>query len=433
MKRFLSLLLMCLMVLSFVPVVQAETDITELTFYYPVTVSGALQQLMDQICQDFNVLNPDIKINMVYTGTYDDNIVKLQTAIQGNTAPDFWVSLYNHKYTFKALNAIASMNDLVAKDGGNDYLNDFIPTFLADSYLDGELISIPFMRSSQLLYYNKDAFKEVGLDPERSPVTWDELVEYAQKLVIKDGNGNVSRYGIGYSENFGNLQFPFTANSVQNSADGSNMFSPDGAQVFIDTPENIEVLQFWMDVKQKYGISPEGIVQFKDLPTLFFDNQLAIMYNTSGNMRHVLDNAPFEVGIAAMPYTKRPATVTGGGNFYISNSISPERQEKVWRFIRYATSPEVQAQWFVDTGYVAARKSSFDTDVLKTYIEQYPAVQVAREQVEFAFPELSSYECAKIWRILSDNVQAALIGDKTAAEALADAQVESNETLEKYQ
>ena len=62
---------------------------------------------------------------------------------------------------------------------------------MEDSYVDGQIYSIPFQRSTMVLFYNKDAFKEVGLDPEKAPATWEEVVEYGQKLT------NDNRFGVG--------------------------------------------------------------------------------------------------------------------------------------------------------------------------------------------------------------------------------------------
>lgn len=76
------------------------------------------------------------------------------------------------------------LDDLIAADGdeGKAYIDDFLSGFMEDSYVDGKIYSIPFQRSTEILFYNKDAFKEVGLDPEKAPATWDELVEDAKLL-----------------------------------------------------------------------------------------------------------------------------------------------------------------------------------------------------------------------------------------------------------
>ena len=66
------------------------------------------------------------------------------------------------------------LDDLIKKDGeeGKKYIEDFLPGFMEDSYVEGKIYSIPFQRSTMVLFYNKDAFTEVGLDPEKAPTTW---------------------------------------------------------------------------------------------------------------------------------------------------------------------------------------------------------------------------------------------------------------------
>ena len=119
------------------------------------------------------------------------------------------------------------LDELIEADGdeGKAYIDDFLPGFMEDSYVDGKIYSIPFQRSTMVLYYNKDAFKEVGLDPEAPPTTWEELAEYGQKLT------NDGRYGVGIALNSGSAQWAFTGFCLQNSTDGQNLMSEDGKSV----------------------------------------------------------------------------------------------------------------------------------------------------------------------------------------------------------
>jgi sn-glycerol 3-phosphate transport system substrate-binding protein len=150
-------------------------------------------------------------------------------------------------------------------------------------------------------------------------------------------------------------------------------------------------------------------------------------------LTNISRNATFEFGTGFMPGNKRYGAPTGGGNFYITNGISRERQEAAWKFIRFATSPERLAQWNVDTGYVAPRISSFETSIMKNYYANLPQAMVAKDQLKYAKPELTTYDSARIWRIFNDNYQAAIIGDLTAKEALDKAQMEATKVLERFQ
>lgn len=407
----------------------ASDDALHLTFYYPVNVGGSAAALIEQICADFNKEHPDIVVEPVYTGNYDDTVTKIQTAIQGGTPPDVFVSLATQRFTMASTGMAMPLDDLIAADGeeGQAYIDDFLDGFMLDSYVDGKIYSIPFQRSTMVLFYNKDAFAEVGLDPEAPPETWEEVVEYGQKLT------NENRYGVGLALNSGSAQWAFTGFCLQNSANGENLMTEDGKQVLFDTPENVEALQFWLDLQNKYQIMAPGIVQWTDLPTQFLAGEVAMIYHTTGNMANINDNAEFEFGTAFLPGHKRVAAPTGGGNFYISSGISEERVQAAWKFIKFATETERAAQWSLDTGYVATRESCFETDLIKNYYEELPQAKVAYDQIPYSGPELTTYNAAEIWRVLNDNIQAAVVGDATPQEALTAAQEQATEILAEYQ
>ena len=408
---------------------EASDDALHLTFYYPVNVGGSAAALIEQICADFNAENPDIVVEPVYTGNYDDTVTKIQTAIQGGTPPDVFVSLATQRFTMASTGMAMPLDDLIAADGeeGQAYIDDFLDGFMLDSYVDGQIYSIPFQRSTMVLFYNKDAFEEVGLDPEDPPETWEAVVEYGQKLT------NENRYGVGLALNSGSAQWAFTGFCLQNSANGENLMTEDGKQVLFDTPENVEALQFWLDLQNKYQIMAPGIVQWTDLPTQFLAGEVAMIYHTTGNMANINDNAEFEFGTAFLPGHKRVAAPTGGGNFYISSGISEERVQAAWKFIKFATETERAAQWSLDTGYVATRESCFETDLIKNYYEELPQAKVAYDQIPYSGPELTTYNAAEIWRVLNDNIQAAVVGDATPQEALTAAQEQATEILAEYQ
>lgn len=406
-------------------------EILKLTFYYPVNIGGAVPNLIDQMVEGFEKENPGIEIEAVYTGNYSDNAVQVVSAFQAGSPPDFFLYDYTSCLDIIASGYVSPLDELVAADpDGEEYIADFLDGFMVDAHINGVLYSIPFQRSTEIMYYNKDAFREVGLDPEAPPTTWDELLEYAQKLTKKDADGNVTRWGIGIDGD--NAQWWLGGMCLQNSTDGSNLMNSDGTEVYFDTPEVKEALQFVCDLSQKYEVMPTGIQKWTDLPTQFLDGQYAMIYHTSGNLTNIADNANFEFGAAFLPGNKRNGACTGGGSFYISEGISQERKEAAWKFIRYVTSPEAQAQWNIDTGYVAVRKSAQDTEIMKEYFEKMPQAKVAMDQVVYAGPELTVNNTGIVWDALNDNITAALIGEKSVSDALDDAQAKADKALEDY-
>lgn len=428
MKRLICFTLVLAIMLSLVSISALADEPLKLTMYFPVNVGGSAAALIDKMTQDFNTENPDVQVKAVYTGNYDDTVTAIQTAIQGGNAPDLFVSLATQRFTMADTQMAMPLDELIAQDPeGKQFVDDFIDGFMLDSYVDGAIYSIPFQRSTMVMFYNKDAFREVGLDPNAPPKNWTELVEYAQKLT------NDKRYGVATALNSGSAQWGFTGFSLQNCTNGVGLMSKDGKQVYFNTPENVEALQLWLDLQNKYKVMAPGIVQWTDMPTQFLAGEVAMIYHTTGNLTNIKNNAKFDFGVAMLPAGRQPGAPTGGGNFYITNGISKERQKAAWRFIKFCCSTERAAQWSIDTGYVATRESCYQTELLKNYYKDFPEAKVAYEQLPYAQPELTTYAASEMWRILNDNIQAAVTGEMTAEEALATAQEQGDELLSDYQ
>lgn len=412
-----------------VPVMAEDT--IDLTLYFPVNVGGDAANLIDEMTAEYNEQNPDVNVTAVYTGNYDDTVTAIQTALQGgsDTKPDLFVSLATQRFTMDYTGMAMKLDDIIAADpDGQAFVDDFIDGFMLDSYVeDGSIISIPFQRSTEVLFYNKDAFAEVGLDPEAPPTTWDELAEYAVKLT------NDNRYGVGIALNSGSAQWTFTGFSLQNCTNEVGLMNPNGKEVYFDTPENVEALQYWLDLQNEYKCMAPGIVQWTDLPTQFLSGEVAMIYHTTGNLANIKENADFDFGVAFQPANKQYGAPTGGGNFYITAGISEERQQAAWDYIKFMCSTENAVKWSMNTGYVATRNSCYETEELKEYYASYPAAKVAYEQLEYAQPELTTYNASEMWRILNDNIQAAVTGELTAEEAMAAAQQQADDVLYDFQ
>ncbi len=429
MKRILGTVLVLAMLLSMLAVPALADEPLELTMFFPVNVGGAVAQLIDNMTNTFNEQNPGIKVNAVYTGNYDDTVTAIQTAIGTSGQPDLFLSLATQRFTMDDTGMAMTLDDIIAADPeGQAFVDDFIDSFMLDSYVEGgHIISIPFQRSTMVLFYNKDAFREVGLDPEHAPQNWEELVDFAQKLT------NDKRYGVAIALNSGSAQWAFTGFSLQNCTNGVGLMSGDGKEVYFNTPENIEALQLWLDLQNKYKCMAPGIVQWTDMPTQFLAGEVAMIYHTTGNLTNIKNNANFDFGVAFLPAGRQWGAPTGGGNFYITKGISEERQQAAWKYIKFMCSTENAAQWSIDTGYVATRESCYETESLKSYYASFPQALVAYQQLPYAQPELTTYNAAEMWRILNDNIQAAVTGEMTAAEALAAAQEQGDDLLSDYQ
>jgi sn-glycerol 3-phosphate transport system substrate-binding protein len=401
---------------------------TEVSFFYPVAVGGPITKLVDKIAADFEKENPNINIKPIYAGTYQETILKLITAHKSGTPPVTSVALSTDMFTLIDEDAIVPFDEMISSDDDKKWLKSFFPAFMENSQTEGKTWGAPFQRSTVVLYWNKEAFKEAGLDPDKAPQTWAEQLAFAQKLTKRDGSGNTTQWGIQVPS----TGFPYWLFQGFSTQAGAILMNQEGNRTYFDKPEVAEALTYWVDLSRKYKVHPPGIVNWGTTPKDFFEKKVAMMWTTTGNLTNVRKNAPFPFGVAMLPAGKRRGSPTGGGNFYISKKASKAQQQAAFQFAKWATSPERAAQWCVDTGYVAVRKDAFDTPALKKYVADFPPALVARDQLEFAVAELSTHENQRVTKALNDGLQAALTGTKEPAPAMKESQAEAERILARY-
>jgi sn-glycerol 3-phosphate transport system substrate-binding protein len=300
---------------------------------------------------------------------------------------------------------------------------------MRNSQTGGQTWGIPFQRSTPVMYYNKEAFAAAGLDPESPPATWDEMVEMGRQLTLRDASGTVTQWGVRIPSS-GFPSWLFTGLVASNGQDG--LANDAGTEVFFDTPEVVGALEYLVSLAQEHGIMEPGILDWGATPRAFMDGNAAIAWTTTGNLTNIRTNAPFEFGVAMLPANVRRGAPTGGGNFYLFDGSSPEQLQAAVDFVKWATAPAQAAQWSIDTGYVAPRPDTWDTPEMQAYAQEVPGALVARDQLEFAVPELSTFEGPRITQLLNDNIAAAIVGQKTPAQAMADAQAAAGAILAPY-
>src|SRR5262252_9852954 len=164
---------------------------TEISFYYPVAVGGPITKLIDAYASEFEKDNPSIKVKPIYAGTYQETIVKALTAHKSGNPPTTSVLLSTDMFTLIDEEAVAPIDDFIKTDDDRAWLKSFFPAFMLNSQTSGKTWGVPFQRSTIVLYWNKDLFKEAGLDPDRPPANWTEMLEFAKKLTKRDASGNV--------------------------------------------------------------------------------------------------------------------------------------------------------------------------------------------------------------------------------------------------
>ncbi|MFN3671246.1 MAG: ABC transporter substrate-binding protein [Bosea sp. (in: a-proteobacteria)] len=401
---------------------------TEISFFYPVAVGGPITKLIDGFAAGFEKDNPAIKLKPIYAGTYQETIVKALTAHKSGTPPVTSVLLSTDMFTLIDEDAIVPFDPFIKTEDDKKWLASFFPAFMENSQTGGKTWGIPFQRSTVVLYWNKELFKEAGLDPEKPPTSWAEQLEFARKLTKKDAAGNVTQWGIQIPSS----GFPYWLFQGLSTQAGAILANAAGDKTDYANPAVVEALQYWVDLAQKHKVHPPGIVEWGTTPRDFFEKKVAMMWTTTGNLTNVRSNAKFPFGVAMLPGGKRLGSPTGGGNFYLSKKATPAQQEAAFKFIRWITTPERAAQWGIDTGYVAVSPAAYETAAMKAYAAEFPPALVARDQLPHAVAELSTHENQRVTKALNDGLQAALTGTKTPQKALEDAQAEAERILKPY-
>lgn len=401
----------------------------EVSFYYPIAVGGPLHKVIEQFATDFEAENPNIKVKPVYSGTYQESLIKAMTASKSGQPPTMAVLLSTDMFTLIDQGAISPVSELATSADDKKWLDSFFPAFMMNSRTTGKTWGVPFQRSTIVQYWNKDLFKEAGLDPEKGPANWEQLVEMSKKLTKTDASGNVSQWGVKIPSS----GFPYWLFQGLTTANGATLMNVDGNKTSFDDPAVVEALQYWVDLSAKHKVMPSGVVEWGTTPKDFLEKKTAIIWTTTGNLTNIRTNATFPFGVGMLPAKKRLGSPTGGGNIYFFKKAGPEQLQAAVKFAKFLTQPQRAATWSAATGYVAASPAAWETPEMKKYVQEVPAAIVARDQLQHSVAELSTHENQRVTKALNDAIQASLTGSKPPAESLKDAQREATRILKPFQ
>jgi sn-glycerol 3-phosphate transport system substrate-binding protein len=398
-------------------------DQTKITFLYPIAVGGPLEAVVNGLVEEFETQNPDVDVNAVYAGGYQDVEVAARAAMASGNPPALALMQATQMYDLIDLGFIKAFDELATTPEDKEWLAGFYPAFMANGTdAEGKTWGIPFQRSTAVQYWNKDLFRKAGLDPEKPPATWDEVISVAAQAQAQGG----ADWGIGIPSSSSWL---YQAMALEN---GATLAAPDGKSTQLDSSEAIEALQWYADLSLVHKVQAPGVIASGTLPQAFFEGKFAMMWQSTGSLTYVLDNAPFEVGVAMLPANKQKGVATGGANLYVFASAAEEQQNAAFRLIKFLTEPEQAAKWTIATGYVAPTPAAWEVGELKALTEEKSAYAVARDQLEYAGPEFATYSQGQTYALLNSAVQAAVNGQGTAQEILTDLQGKVEAILAPY-
>jgi len=434
-RKFILLISLLALVLAVVPSI-AQDDPIVVDFYWASAVEGNLPEIFEGYAAQFEEMHPNIDINPVYTGSYNQT---RDTILAEGDAPlvDVAIMLAIDLYSFVEDGYIVPLQPFIDADPEFN-MDDIFPAFLENSIVEegGAIWSLPFQRSTPIMFYNADLLEENGLDV---PTNTEELIEVAQALTTEDRWGlMVPVAGIFPSWMFQSFAYAY----------GQPIVELDPTQVFFNDENVVEALDFvtrlGMPVEDGgYGVGPMGGSAWGETPEAFTSGNAAMIYHTTGSLTNILENADFEVGVAFTP--SGPAsedgtgygTPTGGGNLYIfdDGTKSEEELQAAWEWVKFLASAEIQSDWGASTGYIAAREGAWEIEPLASLTEEFPQYAVTRDQLDYATKEFSTWRSIDLQNIINTQLSRVISGEvpvEEAATVMEEAQAQADSILEEY-
>jgi sn-glycerol 3-phosphate transport system substrate-binding protein len=353
---------------------QAQAQ-TKIDFFFPVPVDGKLAKEMTRLVKVYNDSQKEVAVTAVYTGSYDETKLKAQAATGAGKPPAVVLMSANFVLDLKIAGDIVSLEPQLKAEGTTraKFLDDFWPAVHANAIVDGELYAIPYQNSTPLLYYNKEHFKAAGLNPDKPPQTWTELVDAAKKLTTAD------HMGFGLPEGYDYMGWIMEALCMSN---GGRYYNEEyGGEVYYDTPTMLGAAQFVEDLVFKHKVMQQGVVEGGALSTNFLAGKVSMMLLSTGSLSFVRDNMKMAFGVAFVPRNVRNAVPIGGGSLVMFKGLSDEQKAAGWKFAKWLSSTETLGGWSRFTGYFSPRKSAYDTAEMKDFMAKNPEAQVAINQL----------------------------------------------------
>ncbi len=425
------------------PVPQPASAV-KVTFWFGLT--GVLGNVVQQVVNKYNSSQTSYYIEAVQQPDYDATIQKLNTSLAGGVLPNV-VQIYDIG-TQRMIDSkkIVPVQDLIDKDK-LDILSDLEPAVARYYTIGAKLYSMPFNSSAPVMYFNRNAFKEAGLDPEKTIWTYDEVIEAAQKLTKKDAGGKVTQYGAGFTL----YSWLF---EQELATQGALFASPDNGRNTRATKLtfNNEAGVNWLNFLKKLqeagaakSFGKDGGANSSSRNAAFVSGEVAMTFESIAVLRAYISSAQqagrtVDVGVAYIPRPSgaKGGVIIGGASLWITNTGTPEQQAGAWDFVKFAAQPAVQAFWSSNTGYYPIRKAAYDMQEMQEALHKYPQFRVAIEQLRATEPSLATAGAVfGTFTAARDAIQAAMEQFMTgkiasAKAALGQATSQANDKLEEY-
>ncbi|NBS56244.1 MAG: sn-glycerol-3-phosphate ABC transporter substrate-binding protein UgpB [Betaproteobacteria bacterium] len=415
----------------------AQAAPTEIQFWH--AMGGPLGDQVEAIAKRFNASQKDYVVATAYKGNYDETMSAAFIAHRAGSAPHI-VQVYELGTAdmMVAHNAVRHVWEVMAEAGVRLDAKAFVPA-VASYFSDaqGRLEGLPFNTSTPVMFYNKDAFREAQLDPEKPPKTWYEMVPILGELKYK---GNMP---CGYVTSWPSwvlLENTSAWHNQEFATKGNGMGGLDTKLVFNThlMMRHVSTLASW--VKAEYftytGRRDEAEVRFTR-------GACSILTASSATYAELREAAKFDFGVAPLPYYDDikgapQNTLIGGGGLWVMNGHKKPEYAGVAKFLAYLSQPEVQAEWHQKTGYVPTTIAAYELTKKQGFYEKNPGHEIAIRQLLLKNPSsetkgirLGSFP--QIRAIIEEELEQVWNLSKTPKQALDEAAERGNQLLRKFE
>jgi len=390
----------------------------EIDFWY--ALSGKNGEYIEKMVKEFNASQKEVVVKPAYQGSYYENHSKVLAAVASGNQPDV---------TMVEIASIGAFADAKVLEDLGPYANGdeskYIKGLMGNSYWNEKLYAIPFNRSTPLLYVNRDMLKAAGLDPN-GPKTWEELKQYSQKLTKKEG-GKTTTYGFSTP-----IDIWFYEALVFQS--GGKILSEDGKQFLLNSPEGKAPLEFWT------GLLKEGVMKappgekynaWDVAKQDFLNQQVGMIFTSTGDLKGLVENAKFEVGAAFLPANKSYGVPTGGANLVVLSKSSDEEKKAAWEFVKWMTDTKQTIGFSSETGYMPVTNDAVESAEMKAYYEKQPNFKVAIDQLQYGNPRPMVPGYKELQEVIMTEIQRAVLGQASVDDALKAAEEKAVKLLKK--
>jgi len=407
---------------------------TEIPFWHAMT--GALNEWVVGLANDFNDSQKTYKVVPVFKGNYTETMTAAIAAFRaGNAPPILQVFEVGTATMMASKGAIVPVAKVMA-DSGLKFDPSVYVSAVAGYYTapNGQMLSFPFNSSTAVMHYNKDALKAAGLDPEKPPKTWPELLEVTRKLKASGHKCPMTSSWMGWIqlENFSawhNVEF----------ATRNNGFDGTDTRLAINSPLHRRHIGLLADMAKEGLFVYKGRGSAPDAP--FVSGECAITMGSSAAYGNIRRNAKFASGISTLPYYPDVQgapqnTIIGGASLWVMSGRKAEEYKGVAAFFDFLSRADVQAKSHQATGYLPITTAAFALTEKSGFYKQNPGTDISVTQMIRNVTDKSRGirlgNFVQIRTIVDEELENIWSGKKTADQGLADIERRGNEQLERF-